>query len=50
MSSYDFSPNAVILVVASTRYDEARVCRDYERFLNEAMAVAHERQVGKAGR
>ena len=33
---YDFSPNAVILVVASTHYNEAEYIRDYERFIREA--------------
>ena len=33
---YDFSPGAVILVVASTHYNEAEYIRDYETFIREA--------------
>ena len=33
---YDFSPDAVVLVVASTRYDEAEYMRNYAAFLEEA--------------
>jgi hypothetical protein len=35
---YDFSANAVVLVIASTTYDEADYIRDYETFLREASA------------
>ena len=34
----DFSPDAAILVVASTRYDESEYIRDYGVFLREAAA------------
>ena len=30
---YDFSPDAVLLVLASDYYDEAEYIRDYDRFL-----------------
>ena len=33
---YDFSSNAVVLVVASTYYNEAEYIRDYESFIREA--------------
>lgn len=33
-----FSPDAVVLVVASTRYTEAEYIRNYETFLREAAA------------
>lgn len=33
---YDFSPDAVLLVLASELYDEADYIRDYDRFLEEA--------------
>jgi quercetin dioxygenase-like cupin family protein len=39
---YDFSPDAVILVAASTRYDEAEYIRDYEQFVREASALDHQ--------
>lgn len=35
---YDFSPEAAILVVASTTYSEADYIRDYDVFLAEAAA------------
>lgn len=35
---FDFSPGCVIVVAASTRYDEAEYIRDYETFLREAKA------------
>lgn len=35
---FDFSENAVVLVVASTPYLEAEYIRDYETFLKEAAA------------
>jgi hypothetical protein len=33
---YDFSEDAAILVIASTRYDESDYIRDYETFVKEA--------------
>jgi hypothetical protein len=33
---YDFSSDAVILVIASTRYDESDYIRNYETFIKEA--------------
>lgn len=36
---YDFSPNAVVLVLASTLYDEAEYVRDYDTFVREATAL-----------
>ena len=35
---YDFSSNAVVLVLASTLYTEAEYIRDYETFVREATA------------
>lgn len=35
---FDFSPGCVIVVVASTLFDEAEYIRDYDTFLREAMA------------
>ncbi|CAN5721198.1 N/A [soil metagenome] len=35
---FDFSPGCVIVVAASTRYDEAEYIRDYDAFLREAKA------------
>ena len=31
---YDFSYNAILLVLASTYYDENEYIRDYEEYLN----------------
>ena len=33
---YDFSPDAVLIVLASDHYDESDIIRDYEQFLGEA--------------
>jgi hypothetical protein len=35
---FDFSPGCVIVVVASTLFDEAEYIRDYDTFLREAKA------------
>jgi hypothetical protein len=35
---FDFSANAVVLVIASTKYSEADYIRDYEVFLKQAKA------------
>ena len=35
----DFSPDAVLMVIASTRYDEADYIRSYEDFLDFAAST-----------
>lgn len=39
---YDFSPGAVLLVLASAEYDEADYIRSYEAYLSEAKAIFDE--------
>ena len=34
---YDFSPGTTVLVIASTKYDEAEYIRDYDTFIREAV-------------
>ena len=37
---YEFVPGSVVLVIASTRYDEAEYIRNYDVFLNEVAKEA----------
>jgi len=45
----EFAPGSVVLVVASTHYDEAEYIRNYDVFLEEiARLASSEGQPGKA--
>lgn len=43
---YDFSPDSVLLVLSSARYDENEYIRDYEKYcavMQESRAAAHDK-------
>lgn len=40
---YDFSPDSVLLVLASTHYDPAEYIRDYDEFVNEIVGNTTEK-------
>ncbi|MFT3982497.1 MAG: FdtA/QdtA family cupin domain-containing protein [Lachnospiraceae bacterium] len=39
---YDFSPDSVLLVLASEHYDGSEYIRDYEEFIKEVGGIRHE--------